>query len=196
MKQINKKRKLCRIILFYTFQNLWFCFLSGFQRRRTKAGFEGRMPVLKKTEPKILKSTIINQFIPIWSRVEFILFFVLIACSPLSLAKEGDIHDILHAPDKKTLESVIENQKKLRFLKTLCQTQKEFSKIPWACYELQPFEKKHDPFCLKLSVKNLETSSLKKALALKSLSSLCRKHLDEKLKILNYRKSKKMLDTL
>ena len=138
-----------------------------------------------------LKQPVSNEI-----NIKCIFFLVLIICPQLSLGEEGSLHDILHAPDRKTLERVIKTQKKSQFLKALCKTQKEFSKIPWACYKLQPFEKEHDPFCLKLSVKNLETSSLKEALTLKTLSALCRKHLNAKLKILNYRKSKKELDTL
>ena len=116
--------------------------------------------------------------------------------SGLTSSDREDIREILHAPDKKTFQNIIEKQNRTAFLKQLCQTQKRFSRIPWGCYELQPFNRKNDPFCLKLSVKNLTIESLKEALSLKTLSSRCRKHLSLKLKILNYRKSKKELDTI
>ena len=127
------------------------------------------------------------------AKVLFLICFFLSGAPP---SDEGDIRKILHAPNKETLKSVIEKQNRQEFLKQLCRTQKQFSKIPWGCYEFQPFSEKNDPFCLKLSVKNLTIEAIKKALSVKTLSSRCRKHLGFKLKILNYRKSKKELDTI
>lgn len=103
--------------------------------------------------------------------------------------KEG-IHKILHAPDIKTLKKIMKEQEKTSFLKQLCENQKQFSRIPWSCYKLQPFDKIYDPFCLKLKLKDLEIDLIKKALSIKTLSSICRKHLNLNLRILNYRQSK------
>ena len=127
------------------------------------------------------------------AKVLFLICFFLSGAPP---SDEGNIREILHAPDRKTLENVMEKQNRQEFLKQLCQTQKQFSKIPWGCYELQPFSKQNDPFCLKLSVKDLTIEAVKKALSVKTLSSRCRMHLNLKLRILNYRKSKKELDTI
>lgn len=109
--------------------------------------------------------------------------------------KAKDMQAILHAPNLKALEKIIAKQNRRYFLQQLCQSQKQFSKIPYGCYELEPLSKETDPFCLKLSVKHLNLTDLKKALSLKTLSRRCRAHLKSKLKILNYRKLKK-LDTL
>ena len=101
------------------------------------------------------------------------------------------IHKILHAPNIKTLKEIIEQQEKNDFLKQLCEKQKQFSGIPWSCYELHPFEKTYDPSCLKLKLKDLKIDFIKQAVSLKTLSPACRKHLNLKLKILQYRKSKR-----
>lgn len=97
----------------------------------------------------------------------------------------------MHAPDLKTLKQIIKQEERNNFLKQLCKKQKQFSRIPWSCYELYPLDNTYDPFCLKLKLKGLEIDSLKKAISLKTLSAACRKHLSSQLKILIYRKSKK-----
>ena len=110
---------------------------------------------------------------------------------PISKTNSQNIHKILHAPDIKTLQKIIKQGERGDFLKQLCEKQKQLSRIPWSCYELHPFDSSHDPFCLKLKLKDLKIDSIKQAVALKTLSAACQKHLNFKLKVLNYRKSKK-----
>ena len=105
--------------------------------------------------------------------------------------KEPMIPLILHAKDLKTLQSIIQQEKQRKFLSALCEKQKERSQIPSACYQLRPFSESLDQHCLQIPLKNLQISSIKKALSLKNISARCRKRLQRSLKILNYRKSKK-----
>lgn len=109
----------------------------------------------------------------------------------ISPTNSNNVYKIMHAPDLKTLKQIIKQEEKNNFLKQLCKKQKQFSRIPWGCYELYPLDNTYDPFCLKLKLKDLEIDSLKQAISLKTLSGACRKHLNFKLKILIYRKSKK-----
>ena len=109
----------------------------------------------------------------------------------VSLTNFEDIHKILHAPDIETLKKIIKQEERSEFLKQLCEKQKQFSRIPWSCYELYPLDNTYDPFCLKLKLKDLEIDSIKQAISSKTLSTACRKHLSFQLKILNYRKSKR-----
>lgn len=119
----------------------------------------------------------------------FLSFFVSgsFAVSPIS----EDLHQILHAPDSETLKKILDRQTERDFLKKLCEEQKRFSGVPSACYQLKPFDSASDPFCLRLRLKDLESETLRAALALSVLSAACRKHLQMQLKILNYRKLRK-----
>lgn len=100
---------------------------------------------------------------------------------------------ILRADNAASLKRHVKKQNQRDFLKILCEKQKSQKKVPMACYELSLSA---DPWCLKLRLNDLEFESVEKALKSPFLSSICRKHLNNKKKILIYREKDFLLPEL
>lgn len=114
-------------------------------------------------------------------------FFVSFFAEALSLDK------IFKFNDAAGLKSYIREQNHKDFLKKLCFQQKKNKTPPSACYELgQPA----DSHCLGLKTEDLSVGVLNEALKSSFLSVDCRKHLQQKRKILIYRQKDFLLPQL
>ena len=109
----------------------------------------------------------------------FLLFFFVSFDSQALL-----LDKILRFNDAASLKSYIKENNQKNFLKILCEKQKENQRIPLACYELSLDA---DFWCLQLDVEKLNLKILNSSLSSKSLSLVCREHLQEKQKLLLYR---------
>ena len=119
------------------------------------------------------------------------LLFAVISASCLSKALPLDF--ILKADDAMSLKARAQSARERDFLESLCARQKSYKTPPSACYKLAL---PADSWCLALKIEDLKLETLEEALKSPFLSLNCRLWLEEKRKILFYRKKDFLLPEL
>ena len=121
-----------------------------------------------------------------------------IGLTALSLAvlasnAEPSLDEILRAGSATALQQALQESNRSEFLKLLCEKQKQAKKPPTACFELKQNADRH---CLRLKTEDLDIEILTQALSSSFLSPPCRKHLEEKKKVLIYRRKDRLIPGL